>query len=243
MIPDAFTHLPELRGKVTPPEQSELRVTPEVLAGWTARAHELGRPAGWRLSDQEIEDSRRAVLGPIMAGQDLWIYGYGSLMWDPGFHFAEVRLAELQGYQRRFTNKTIIGRGCPEHPGLMLSLERGTSACTGLAFRIAADLVDTESAIVWRREMIRGSYRPTLLAVSTPQGEITALTFASNQAHPDYVGELPLDRTAAMIARGSGVLGTNRQYLEDLVAQIEHLDIEDAYMKLLLQHVVLGVQA
>jgi cation transport protein ChaC len=240
---DAFRHLPDLRGRVTPPDESELRVTAEVLALWNQRARDLGRPANWRLSDQEIEDSRRAVLGGLGAGHDLWIYGYGSLMWDPGFHFAEVRLADLQGYQRRFSYKTTLGRGCPEQPGLMLSLERSDGCCRGLAFRVTADVVDAESTIVWRREMIRGGYRPALLPVSTPQGEITALAFTPNLAHPDYVGELPLKETAAIIARGAGVLGTNRQYLENLVAQIEHLDIEDTYMTQLVEQVRLDTTA
>jgi glutathione-specific gamma-glutamylcyclotransferase len=234
---DAFRYLPDLRDRVTPPDESELRVTAEVLAFWNQRARDLGRPANWRLSDQEIENSRRAALSGLGTGHDLWIYGYGSLMWDPGFHFAEVRLADLQGYQRRFSYRTTLGRGCPEQPGLMLSLEQGPGCCRGLAFRVAADMVDDETTIVWRREMIRGGYRPALLPVSTPQGEITALAFAPNLAHPDYVGELPLQETAAIIARGAGVLGTNRQYLENLVAQIEHLDIDDAYMTQLLEQV------
>lgn len=237
LTPDAFVHLPDLRARVTPPDRSELRVTPQVLAMWNQRAIDLGRPSNWRWSDQQLEDSRRAVLGAVAPEQDLWIFGYGSLMWDPGFHFAEVRLAELQCYQRRFTYRTTMGRGCPEQPGLMLSLEHGSGSCAGLAFRIAADHVEVESAIVWRREMIRGGYRPTLLPVSTPQGDINALAFAPNRAHPDYVGELPMHETAAMIACGFGVLGTNRQYLVNLVAQIEHLDIEDPYMKQLLEHV------
>ena len=216
---------------MTPPEESELRVTPEVLAAWDQRAHKLGRAADWRLSDHELEESRRAILGSPGAGQDLWIYSYGSLLWDPGFHFVEVRLADLEGYQRRFSYRTKIGRGSPECPALMLSLEPCAGSCKGLAFRIASEVVDAESAIVWRREMIRGGYRPILLPVSTPQGEITALVFAPNLDHPEYVGELPLDETAAIIASGTGVLGTNRRYLEQLAEQLERLEIEDAYLR------------
>jgi cation transport protein ChaC len=237
LIPDAFRHLPHLREKVTPPERSELRVTPDVLAGWDRRASELGRPKDWRLSDQELDASRRAVLGDLDVGQDFWIYSYGSLLWDPGFHFVEVRLAELEGYRRRFSCLTRIGRGSQECPGLMLSLEAGGGSCRGLAFRVAAAVADGESAIVWRREMIRGTYRPALLRVSTPQGGIEALVFAANQAHPDYVGELPLEETASIIARGIGILGTNLRYLEQLAEQLENLAIEDDYLTRLLQHV------
>jgi cation transport protein ChaC len=77
-------------------------------------------------------------------------------MWDPGFHFAEVRLADIEGFQRRFTYKITIGRGTPEHPALMVALEQRPGRCRGLAFRIAADMVDAESEILWRREMLRG---------------------------------------------------------------------------------------
>ena len=156
MSPDIFMHLPALRGKLKPAEASELRGTPERVAAWDERARALGYPPSWRLSDQQLESTRRALLGEHLgAGQDLWIYGYGSLMWDPGFHFTELRLAHLPGYQRRFTYWTRIARGTRERPALMLTLEPADTecCCTGLAFRIAGDLVDAESAMLWRREM------------------------------------------------------------------------------------------
>ncbi|MEO7854702.1 MAG: gamma-glutamylcyclotransferase [Rubrivivax sp.] len=234
---DPFRHLPGLRARIKPAEQSELRVTPDVLSMWTERARLLGRPADWRWSDDAIEASRLSILGGLPADEDLWVFGYGSLMWDPGFHFTEVRLAELAGFQRRFSYRTTLGRGCPERPGLMLAIERCAGDCHGLAFRVAAEVAQAESSIVWRREMIRGGYSPVLLPLRTPQGPLTALSFAPNLAHPDHVGELPLLQTAAHIASGVGVLGTNREYLEFLVAQLEHLGIDDAYMNELLVQV------
>ncbi len=207
---------------------------------WTDRARVLGRPANWRWSDEAIEASRRAVLGHLPEREDLWIFGYGSLMWDPGIVFTEVRLAELPGYQRRFSYRTTLGRGCPERPGLMLAIERSAGDCHGLAFRVAADAVLAETTIVWRREMIRGGYSPALLPLHTPQGPLTALAFAPNLGHADYVGELPMTQTAAIIACGEGVLGSNRQYLEYLVAQLDHLAMDDPYMSELLEHVRLA---
>jgi len=168
---------------------------------------------------------------------DLWIYSYGSLMWDPGFHFDEVRLAELQGHRRRFLFRTTLGRGSPELPGLMLSLEPGPGTCRGLVFRIPGAARHAESACVWRREMIRGSYRPALLPVATPQGEVQALVFAANHAHPDHVGDLPLHEAAMIIAHAAGFLGTNRQYLEQLARQLHSLGIDDDYVVQLLQQV------
>src|SRR5437763_13736235 len=138
---DAFIHLPELRSRVRHPEKSRLRLTPEMFAMWEQRVRAAGWPAGWRLSDEVIESSRLAVLGDHKAGDDLWLYSYGPLMWDPGFHFAEVRLADVEGYQRRFTLKINLGPGSHDYPALMLSLEPQEGCCRGMAFRIAADFL------------------------------------------------------------------------------------------------------
>jgi cation transport protein ChaC len=234
---DAFTHLPGLRGRVRPAEQSAVRITPEVLALWDRRAQAAGQPADWRLSDQQLEASRRALLDAGPAPGDLWVFGYGSLMWDPGIHFAEVRRADLPGHERRFNYRVILGRGTPQQPALMLSLEPAAGCCCGLAFRIAADQVEAESAMLWRREMIRGGYCPVLRPVATPQGPVNALVFASNPAHPGYAGDLPLAEAAAIIARAAGVIGSNRDYLEQLAAQLAALQIDDPYVDRLLARV------
>ncbi len=233
---DAYCHLPQLRERIAPASTSALRVTPQVMALWDQRALAQGQGADWRLCDAQLEATRLALLGPLDEGEDLWVFGYGSLMWDPGIHFSELRLAELPRHRRRFSHRTEMGRGSPECPGLMLSLEPGEGGCTGLAFRIDAALAEHESALLWRREMLRGIYSPQLLPVRTPQGEVRALVFAANAAHADHVGELPLRDTAAVIARASGVLGSNRHYLEQLVRQLEHLGLRDDYLhRLLLQ--------
>lgn len=237
MASAAFKHVPQLRGKVVPPDRSELRATPELMATWDARARANGLGPHWRLSEHELDASRRAVLGDCRAGEDIWVFGYGSLLWDPGFHFEEVRLAEIEGYQRRFCIRLEIGRGSPARPALMLGLERSAGRCQGVAFRIAGACADGESAVVWRREMLQGHYRPFRSKVATPQGTINALVFAANTAHAQYVGELPIEQTAAIIATGVGNLGTNRQYLENLVAHFEEFRIEEDYLKRLLARV------
>lgn len=243
MTADAFIHLPDLRARVTQPEKSLLRLTPEMFAMWEQRARAAGWPVSWRLPDEVIEASRLSVLGDYPEGCDLWIFSYGSLMWDPGFHFAEVRLADAENYQRRFTLKINLGRGSHDYPALMLSLEPQQGRCHGLAFRIAANAVHAETAILWRREMIRGGYAPTMMPMTTPQGPIAALAFVSNPSHPSYVGELPLAETAAMIASGKGVLGTNREYLAQLATQLQALGIEDPYVEQLHARMEVGLTA
>jgi cation transport protein ChaC len=98
-------------------------------------------------------------------------------------------------------------------------------------------MAEVESAMLWRREMLRGGYCPTLLPVTTPQGPVTALVFACNHAHDDYAGEMPLDETAAIIAVAAGVIGTNRDYLEQMAQQLDALGISDAYVEQLLTRV------
>ncbi len=231
MHADPFVHLPQLRGCLVQVADSALRVTPALLANWDAQAVARGLPPDWRWTDAQIEASRGAVLGDWPAGEDLWVFGYGSLMWDPAIHFAELRRAELRGHARRFCYRTLMGRGTPERPALMLSLEGGAAgSCHGLVFRIDAARLAEESAALWRREMVRGGYLPTLLPVHTPQGPLRALVFLSNPDHPGHCGELPLTESAAIIATAAGQLGRNRDYLRQLDAQLLRLGIEDPYV-------------
>ncbi len=237
VTPQAFIHLPALLGRLTPPDASALRVTPAVLAEWDERARQQGRGPDWRLACEVREAARQALLAQHPPGQDLWVYAYGSLMWDPGIRFAEVRQADLHGWQRRFSYRITGGRGSPECPALMLTLEQKPGCCTGLVFRIPAAEVDAETTLLWRREMLRGGYCPALLPLRTPQGDVPALVFTANTNHPEYVGELPLHETAATVATACGPLGSNRHYLEQLAAQLQALQIDDPYVQTLWQRV------
>jgi cation transport protein ChaC len=237
MLPNPFTHLPQLQARLTPSATSELRMTPERLAVWDKRARDAGLPAAWRMPDADREATRHATLRTRVADSDVWVFAYGSLMWDPGIHFDEVRLAQVGGFQRRFSYRITTGRGTPECPALMLTLAPLQGDCTGLVFRIPAHQVDAETTILWRREMIRGGYAPQWRTMATQQGDIQALVFAANCTHPEYVGELPLGETAAVVASACGPLGSNRAYLESLAAQLAALGIEDAYITQLLVQV------
>src|SRR5262249_26280423 len=187
-----------LRGKLIPADKSALRITREALAVYDMRAREAGYDANWRHSDQKIEDSWRGFFSERPKPADLWVFGYGSLMWDPGFHFVEVRRANVEGYKRRFTLKIEIARGSPGHPALMLSLEQQPGCCAGLAFRIAAKAAEAESLILWRREMISGGYCPAIMPLKTPHGTISGLAFTSNPPHHRYVGAFPPPRPAGI---------------------------------------------
>ena len=125
------------------------------------------------LTDEELRASVRTILTPEMAGRDVWLFGYGSLIWNPAFHFVERRLGTLHGYHRRFCLWTHLGRGTPDCPGLVLGLERGGS-CRGVLVRVAAEAAADELEIVWRREMVSGAYAPRWVTGRTAGGPVRA---------------------------------------------------------------------
>ena len=222
--PEAFIHVPVLAGKLVEPEKSFYRPNRDRLRELDRIARENGYPENWRLTDAEREATRAAVLA--RRGADLWVFAYGSLMWDPGVHIVEIRRATLAGFHRSFCLKSKIGRGSAERPALMAALDRG-GTCQGLALRIPADHVDRETEILWMREMLAGSYVPTFVGVETPQGGIAeAVAFVINRQSDRYV-QLDIEETARVIATGRGVRGTSLEYLENLADRLELLDLGD----------------
>jgi glutathione-specific gamma-glutamylcyclotransferase len=155
------------------------------------------------------------------AASGLWVFGYGSLMWDPGFVHAEALPALLYGWHRSLCILSIRNRGTVERPGLALGLDRG-GACRGIAFRIAPGEVEAACAYLWAREMSHGVYRAMMLKVRLDGGGRTgALTFVARQDHPQYVRGLPMKAAAALVLQGRGAYGTSLDYLRNV---IEHLD-------------------
>lgn len=166
---------------------------------------------------------------------DVWLFGYGSLIWNPACHVAERRTATLYSYHRRFCLWSTVGRGTPSAPGLVLGLERGGS-CRGVILRIEAKHAWDELAIVWRREMVTGAYQPRFCQVQTEQGRVTALAFVMNHRYPRYAGRLSEVEVAQVLRTRGGPLGSCREYLEQTVAGLDHLGIHDARL-----HRVLGL--
>ena len=156
------------------------------------------------LSEDELAASRAAILAGADLSGGVWLFGYGSLIWNPAFHFTDRLTGTVHGYHRRFCLWTHLGRGCPERPGLVLGLERGGS-CRGAAFHIAPAAVEEELAIVWRREMLSGAYVPRWVRVRTAVGDVRAITFVINHAHERYARLLPDDRVAEVIATRRGL--------------------------------------
>lgn len=160
------------------------------------------------------------------AGTDLWVFAYGSLMWNPGFGFVEQREGLLRGYHRGFCIYSHQHRGTPERPGAVLGLDRGGS-CRGRVYRVAAGQVAAVLDYLWQREMTYRVYIPRRLRVVTPTGDVQALTFTADPGHVQYCGRLDLEGTAALIRQGVGQSGRNVDYLASLIEHLAELGIHD----------------
>jgi cation transport protein ChaC len=197
---------------------------------------ERGRSTDWVLSEEVREACRfRALKG--RRGTDLWVFGYGSLMWDPAIRFAEVRRAHAHGVARRFILfDTEGGRGTQEAPGLMAALDVGTG-CDGLVFRIAAEDVEAETYSLWSRERIGSAYHPAFVQAATDHGTVEALTFVADHDARQIRPDLSHAEQVRYCATGEGMLGTSRAYLESLAEHLEVMGIEDAEVSRLLADV------
>ncbi len=178
------------------------------------------------LSDDELAESRRRTLDGHPPDADVWVFAYGSLIWNPAFHFAERCIGTVEGWHRQFCLWVPLGRGTPETPGLILGLEDG-GRCQGVVYRVAATEAEAELDIVWRREMIAGSYTPHWVEVATETGPLRAVTFVINRAAPHYAGRLTEDQQVEHIALASGALGRCSDYLFSTVEHLEQLGIHD----------------
>jgi cation transport protein ChaC len=167
---------------------------------------------------------------PELPPGDLWVFGYGSLMWDPGFEYVHAAPALLRGYHRAFCVYSVNYRGTPEKPGLVLGLNRG-GACRGIAFSVAEPNVGTVLAQLWAREMPHLVYSPKLVPIASNGARLRALTFIADPSHENYAGRLELDRVAETIVSCCGARGPNIEYLANTVGHLEALGIHEPRLR------------
>jgi cation transport protein ChaC len=178
-------------------------------------------------------------LAPWPSFPVLWVFGYGSLMWRPGFAYEEVRRATLMGFRRCFCIYSSHHRGSPERPGLVLGLDRG-GACHGLAFRVTSERRAATLDYLRAREQVSGVYRETLVPVMLDgeQGrEVLALAFIVERAHPSYAGQLSLAEQAHLIRGARGISGANLDYLLNTLAHLHNLGIREPELTRLLSRI------
>ena len=183
------------------------------------------------LSEAERAESLRQTLARRPPGEPVWLFGYGSLIWNPQIHAVERRTATVRGWHRAFCLSTQAGRGTPDNPGLVLGLDVGGS-CSGVAFRIADELVETELPLLWRREMLAGSYEPRWLDLEDAAGCCfgSAIAFTVNPLADQYAGDLAKEVVISRLASAGGELGTSADYLFRTCAGLHAEGIADAEM-------------
>lgn len=176
---------------------------------------------------------RAAQVGEILARaprpERIWVFAFGSLIWNPTFDFVERRTARIHGFHRRFCLWARAGRGSPERPGLMLSLESGGS-CTGVAYRLGRRSAATELDVIWRREMFTMAYRPVWTTAHTSKGPEPAIAFSVNREHERYVPALSDEAIARYLATGAGPLGRCCDYLFETTKHLRQLGLRDRWL-------------
>ncbi|MEM9523314.1 MAG: gamma-glutamylcyclotransferase [Pseudomonadota bacterium] len=159
----------------------------------------------------------------------LWVFGYGSLMWNPGFPISESVLARLQGYHRSFCMRSIHHRGTETEPGLVLALDMlSSSACDGIAFQVTPGQEEETLAYLRDRELVSAAYDECFVTLDLTDGRrVRALTYVINAQHEQYCGRLPLEEQARIIAHAVGGRGPNAEYLFNTASFMAGLGLHD----------------
>ncbi len=185
------------------------------------------------LSDEELRVSLEQTLAAHPAPGPIWVFGYGSLIWNPIFRHVERRVGKLAGFHRRFCIWSKAYRGTPQQPGLVLGLDSG-GACRGVVYRLDPAVAHEELVLLWRREMVSNAYAPRWLRVSTVHGadgeDVYALAFVVNRGNPGYAGKMPIEKVVSVMSAARGHAGTPAEYLFETVNGLQAHGLRDAYL-------------
>jgi len=165
---------------------------------------------------------------------DLWVFGYGSLMWRPGFPFVESHVATIRGYHRALCIYSFVHRGTKEKPGLVLGLDRG-GACRGVVFRIPREQSEATLAYLRERELVTNVYREVRVTAQLDEGRrVTCITYVADRAHEQYAGRLSEAELLRLVSQGHGISGSNLEYVRNTHQHLVELGIKDrASLKIL----------
>jgi cation transport protein ChaC len=169
------------------------------------------------------------------SAEDLWVFGYGSLMWRPGFDHIERVEARLIGAHRALCVYSFVHRGTPERPGLVLGLDLG-GACRGIAYRVAAAERGKTVAYLRAREQVTMVYRECVRRVwlkGEQERQVAALCYMVDRSHPQYAGRLTLEQQLHHVRQGHGQSGANRDYVTATVAALETMGYRETELHLL----------
>ncbi|MGP1614575.1 MAG: gamma-glutamylcyclotransferase [Pollutimonas bauzanensis] len=197
--------------------------------------HPAAAPKSFRLlTEAERHASMLDALAGWTADEDVWVYGYGSLIWRPEFDFAEQRTALLHGYHRALCLWSRVNRGTPDQPGLVFGLDIGGS-CRGMAYRIPAGDVPSTMEALWRREMPSGAYIPRWLNCRTEHGVVSALAFTMNRNTDAYVRGLPTERLISIVRNAHGSYGPCIEYVLETARALKQSNIQDKRLQALVR--------
>lgn len=204
-----------------------------VTSTFNPEPHPARAPSSFRLlTEAERHASMLDALTGWQPDEDLWVYGYGSLIWRPEFDFTEQRAALLHGYHRALCLWSRVNRGTPDQPGLVFGLDVGGS-CRGMAYRIPASDVLTTMEALWRREMPSGAYIPRWLNCRTDEGVISALAFTMNRNTDAYVRDLSTDRLISIVRNAHGTYGPCVEYVLETAQALKQSNIQDKRLQTL----------
>lgn len=220
-----------------PPKPRQMRLTPELVARVPPHCGEAGRLAGRtdRPTDADYDEVAASLLAGAPASGEVWIFAYGSLIWNPEFDFTEERLGTVTGWHRSFCLGWVrIYRGTPERPGIMLAMDRGGS-CRGVVFRLPPDAVDKNLGLLLRREMpIKRATFPAnparWVTVRTDRGSLRALAFPISRQSDAYLPGLATEIIVKALATAAGERGSMAEYLYSTITHLEQRGIHDRYL-------------
>ena len=218
---------------MTGPDDGPRLTRQMLLAGGLAELIARVTPDVPVLTDAERAASLRATLAERPEhGDGIWLFAYGSLLWNPTIHVGERRVAEVRGWHRAFCLGTRVGRGTHDNPGLLLGLRAG-GTCTGAVLRVAEAGLEHELDVLWRREMVTKGYVPRWLevwdAAGAPFGR--ALAFTIEPGGHGYEGELTETEIVRRLATARGELGSSAEYLFRTREGLRALGVEDAQVE------------
>jgi glutathione-specific gamma-glutamylcyclotransferase len=173
---------------------------------------------------------------------DLWVFGYGSLMWRPGFDVLERVPARLMGLHRALCVFSFVHRGTPERPGLVLGLDRG-GMCRGIAYRVAASARDATIAYLRGREQVTSVYLESIRRIELEdeaRRQVRALCYIVDRGHVQYAGRLTVDESVHYVRQGHGRSGHNRDYLLETVRALEALGYRESELHLIAEQLAGG---
>lgn len=188
--------------------------------------HDHGLP---QFPGRDPEELLEVTLATRPAG-DLWVFGYGSLIWNPEVDHSEIRRARVWGWRRTLRMWSRINRGTPEAPGLVFALMAGGS-CSGVALRVPENQASEQMRLLWRREMPRAVYDPRWLPCHTPEGGVQALAFTLPPSSPSHTGVLPDAELLAILRERGGRYGSTLDYVQRTAVALRETGIRDAELE------------